>query len=910
MTTNLDRLTQALSDRYTIERELGAGGMATVYLAHDIKHDRPVALKVLRPELAAVIGAERFLAEIRTTANLQHPHILPLFDSGEADGFLYYVMPYIEGETLRDRLEREKQLPVADAMSLAKEIASALDYAHRHDIIHRDIKPENVLVHDGQALVADFGIALAASKAGGTRITETGMSLGTPHYMSPEQAMGDRELTACSDVYALGATLYEMLSGEPPFSGPTAQAIVAKVMTDDPRSLRELRRSVPPQVDAACLHALEKLPADRFASAAEFAAALEDPSYTGSMDRTLPREEPAAGWRRRAVVPLIGVTVVLAVVVGWLAMRPVPDPPVRRFALQLDTDQGLLYSGFGNAGRLSLTPDGAGMVYVGFDSAVIALTSNFASSAMSKGWKLWHRSFERLRAEPLPGTEGAWNPEVSPDGDRVVFLTSGDADRINVITLEGGPVVTAYQGHVAGRVTWGRDGWLYFFATGSPDLLRVPAEGGDPEKVVTLQPSEAGNHFWGATILPGAGGAVVLEGTDELFQFDGYRVHLVDLATGQVRQTIDAVDARYSPSGHLVLVMADGSLMAAPLDVKRLTLTGRPVALLQGVDIRQGGITDLSVSPAGLMAYTAAGFNAPEQIVWATPKGLTYAVDPNWVRETEFEAVELSPDSRRLAVQVSTTHEDVWIKQLDDGPLSRLTFAGDGNGFPTWTPDGTAVSYVTSGGGTSAVWTKRADGSGKPQKVVELDRPILIGVWSPDGKWLLLSVGGRNQADDILGFRPGIDTTPVPLVATAADEFEPAISGDGRWLAYVSNETGQREIYVRPFPNTDATRWQVSTTGGMEPRWGPQGRSLHFRSLDGQRILTMDLADGPGSPHLRSDLRLPTDKDYEVNPRNWLYDVAADGRYILIQRAEGGDVSGDLVLIEGAFTLFRHTAVR
>ena len=236
----LDSLQHALSDRYQIERELGQGGMATVYLAHDLKHDRKVAVKVLRPELAAVIGAERFLSEIKTTANLQHPHILPLFDSGAADGgaggqsFLYYVMPFVEGESLRDRLNREKQLPIADAVRITSEVASALDYAHRHNVIHRDIKPENILLHDGRALVADFGIALAASKAGGTRMTETGMSLGTPHYMSPEQAMGEREITARSDVYALGCVLYEMLTGDPPFTGSTAQAIVARVVTETP----------------------------------------------------------------------------------------------------------------------------------------------------------------------------------------------------------------------------------------------------------------------------------------------------------------------------------------------------------------------------------------------------------------------------------------------------------------------------------------------------------------------------------------------------------------------------------------------------------------------------------------------------------------------------------------------------
>src|SRR5215217_4096646 len=254
----LGRLQSALADRYRLDREAGAGGMATVYLAQDIRHGRPVAVKVLRPELAAVIGAERFLAEIKLTANLQHPHILPLFDSGAADSYLFYVMPFVQGETLRDRLTREKQLPVADAVRIAGEVASALDYAHRQGVVHRDIKPENILIHDGQALVADFGIALAASKASGARMTETGMSLGTPHYMSPEQAMGEREITARSDVYALGVVTYEMLVGEPPFTGPTAQAIIAKVLTDEPRPPTGQRKTVPPAIEAAVLTALAK----------------------------------------------------------------------------------------------------------------------------------------------------------------------------------------------------------------------------------------------------------------------------------------------------------------------------------------------------------------------------------------------------------------------------------------------------------------------------------------------------------------------------------------------------------------------------------------------------------------------------------------------------------------------------
>jgi len=269
-------LSLALGDRYRIERELGAGGMATVYLAEDLKHNRMVAVKVLKPELAVAIGAARFLAEIKTTANLQHPHILALHDSGEVNGTVFYVMPYVEGESLRDRLEREKQLPVEDALRIAAEVADALQYAHERGVIHRDIKPENILLQRGHAVVADFGIALAASKTGGARMTETGMSLGTPTYMSPEQAMGAREVDARTDVYSLGCVLYEMLVGEPPFVGPTAQSIVAKVMTESPRSLTGQRRTVPPHVDAAVQKSLEKLAADRFASAAAFAESLRD----------------------------------------------------------------------------------------------------------------------------------------------------------------------------------------------------------------------------------------------------------------------------------------------------------------------------------------------------------------------------------------------------------------------------------------------------------------------------------------------------------------------------------------------------------------------------------------------------------------------------------------------------------
>src|SRR5688572_14916122 len=273
----LAQLKASLASRYLIEREIGRGGMATVYLARDIRHNRNVALKVLNPELGAVLGVDRFLSEIRVTANLNHPNLLPLFDSGEADGVLFYVMPYVQGESLRARLRREKQLPIDDVVQLGVTIANALQYAHRHGVIHRDLKPENILLHEGQPLVADFGIALAISAADAERITQTGVSVGTPQYMSPEQATGDRTIDERSDIYSLGAILYECLTGDPPHTASTAQGVIARVITDEPRSIRLTRPNVAPNLEAALQRALAKVPADRWRTAQEFADALRMP---------------------------------------------------------------------------------------------------------------------------------------------------------------------------------------------------------------------------------------------------------------------------------------------------------------------------------------------------------------------------------------------------------------------------------------------------------------------------------------------------------------------------------------------------------------------------------------------------------------------------------------------------------
>jgi serine/threonine-protein kinase len=330
-----ERLAAALADRYRIERELGQGGMATVYLAEDLKHTRKVALKVLKPELGAVLGAERFVNEIRTTANLQHPNLLPLFDSGEADGLLYYVMPYVEGETLRARLEREQQLPVDETVRLLSLLAGALDFAHARNVVHRDLKPENILLQAGQPIIADFGIALAVAQAGGDRVTETGLSLGTPHYLSPEQAAGAQTLDARSDQYALGATAYEMLTGEPPHTGPTTSAILARLMTEAPRDIRATRPAVPRGVDAAILRTLEKTPADRFPSCVAFADALAAGLRGTGVKEEVVRERTtptrtAAGGRQTLAGAVLAIVAVASVGAGliWRAGDEPSGAPV------------------------------------------------------------------------------------------------------------------------------------------------------------------------------------------------------------------------------------------------------------------------------------------------------------------------------------------------------------------------------------------------------------------------------------------------------------------------------------------------------------------------------------------------------------------------------------------------------
>ena len=865
MTDALARLSTALADRYAIERELGAGGMATVYLAHDLRHDRKVALKVVRPELAAIMGGERFLAEIKTTANLQHPHILPLHDSGEADGLVFYVMPYVEGESLRDRLMKEKQLPVDDALRIAREVASALDYAHRHGVVHRDIKPENILLHDGSALVADFGIALAVSRSdGGTRMTETGMSLGTPHYMAPEQAMGEREITPKADIYALGCVLYEMLTGEPPFTGPTAQAIIARVMMEQPRSLTLQRHTIPPQLEAVVRKALEKLPADRFATAAQFVEALTHPE---SMPLTATREEagearPRSRMRRALRAAGSVAALALAGAAGALLWRqfsaePVSaSHPVVRFGIMLPRDAQPVGA---TGSTIAFSPDGSRIVYVG---------------RAPSGQRLYSRGLDQLDPAPIPGSDGGILPFFSPDGQFVGFRQGG---RLAKVALAGGPVIPLCEvvGSTYGA-TW-TSGDSIIFASDS-GLMAVPAAGGTAH---LLAKPDSGEAFRWPDALPD--GRALLFTT---FRGGSARLGVLVLRTGEVRR-LDQRGGypRYVAAGFVVLSDPSGIVSAVPFDARRLEVTGAAVPLADKISTSVDGDRNLGVSRSGDFALQSS-VSAGSRLVLVDRAG---AVRDAGADTGLFYAPRLSPDGRRVALvrwtDINFNAQDVWVVDLGQHTRTRLTFDTTAT-WPAWSPDGQRVAFTRSVGGAGSIYWAPADGSGSPESLV-----TEAGYWAPAG----FEPGGRGLLYHGLG--PAAGNAEIHRVATSGGGApqtvlsgafrvnNPSLSPDGRWMAYVSNESGRSEVYVRSYPGAGG-RWQVSLNGGNEPVWSPAGGEIFYRDGDVMMAATVR-TQGAFEIGNRTRLFEGGFETAQIAPLT-NYDVSRDGRtFVMFQQVAG-----------------------
>jgi len=852
------RLATSLEGRYTIDREIGAGGMATVYLARDIRHNRNVALKVLNPELGAVLGAERFLAEIQVTANLQHPNLLPLFDSGEVNGLLFYVMPYVEGESLRARLQREKQLPVDEAVRIASAIAGALGYAHRHNVIHRDLKPENILMHEGQPLIADFGIALAVSNAGGARITQTGLSLGTPQYMSPEQATGDRIVDGRTDIYSLGAITYEMLVGDPPHVASTSQAIIAKLLTEKPASVRTSRPNVPAHVDAAIGCALEKLAADRFGTAKEFSDALEGRGALMTATSYQPSSAGARSSRRSRIRELAPWLLLVALVplIGWQYLRPRDhvDTPVVR--VNFDLPPGARINDAITGTTIAVSPKGD----------MIAFTSIGVA-----GFRMYVRRINEIAARQVSEAAGR-NLTFSPDGRWVAFT---EGNLLKKVSVDGGQINTVGTtgSAVPYGLSWSESGTIYVGSFSG--IWGLPETGGEARRVNSDSSALRSGKRW-PLVLPGGKAIAYVSASSPS---NPQRLAVMTIEDGKIEEFDLLVAMPLGLIGdQLAYVSPSGGLMAVRFDNSKRRPVGDPLQLDQGVLLDATAGAKASLSSSGTLAYLSGRAQFQPVLVSAGKAEFTA-----FIREPgNYSTPRFSPEGRRVAISVSGANAtDIWIYEVARNTFTRLTTEG-ANIRPEWTPDGRHVLFISSRANKVGIWRQPADGSGPAELLYQPEVEPFEAIMSPDMKWLLVRTSpGAKYPRDILAVPLTGERTVVPVVTGPETESMPRLSPDGKWLAYHSNESGRFETYVRPFPGSGA-RIQVSDNGGSEPLWGRSGRSLYYRGQNGE-VIEVDVTTG-------AEFSIGTRKvvvtgDYLTDSSHPNYDVAPDGRFLMLKRA-------------------------
>jgi serine/threonine-protein kinase len=900
----VEQLNAALAGRYTIERLIGEGGMAAVYLARDVRHQRKVALKVLKPDLGALLGVDRFLSEIQVTANLQHPNLLPLFDSGAAGTLLFYVMPFVEGESLRARLNRERQLPVDEAVRLTTAIAGALDYAHRHGVVHRDLKPENILLHEGEPLVADFGVALALSNAGGTRMTRTGLSLGTPRYMSPEQVVGDTTIGPAADVWGLACLLYEMLGGEPPHDGATAHAILGKITTTNPDPVRQHRPTVPANVDAAIRKALERIPADRFRTAGEFAHALRDPMFRyGETRRAAPGRV-----RRDALAAALGaITISIVLAGGWALLGREADQATPALASRLLVDVRPADALLGS-NPLERTPYGRLIpsrtaIALSPDGRTLAFTAR-----RGERQSVYLRRLDVDEALELEGTEGADAPFFSPDGEFLGYWADGALWKVS---LTGGPPVRLTSAGPVFSARWTEpERIVYAVATG---IWSVSADGGDPVQLTELPSDGSEVRHMHAEILPG-GRWLLYTVLPMDYAWDEARV-VAQALDGSERKTVleGAADARLLPTGHLAYLRL-GDLMVAPFDAEGARVTGGEVGMVEEVmqSVNRSatpldtGAGQYAVSASGTLAYVAGELLADHvgTLLWVHRDGTTEEIRAP-TPERPFFAPRLAPDDRTLAVGTFGFHDHaIYRLDLETGGLLRLTHSGWAT-LPVWSPDGTRLAISFAEAGPRNLYSISSDG-GIPQRLGESPAWQGPASWTPDGRTLVFQERGDIyvwSADSVPNVRA--------LARTPHGERHVELSPDGRWLAFSSNETGRWEVYVASFPGLELKR-PISTGGGVEPAWSGDGRTLAFLeplAEQGFHLLVTDVETGEtftsGVPTRLFELPW-----YAGGVQPTAYDVDRTGERFLFVRETYPPVDADLDRIQIVLNWFDEVRER
>ena len=837
---------------YEIVAPIGAGGMGEVYKARDSRLDRSVAIKVLPPAFADNAQLKlRFEREAKTISQLTHPNICTLYDVGNEGGVEYLVMELLDGETLADRVARGP-LPMRDMLRYGREIAEALGRGQRAGNVHRDIKPGNVMITKSGAKLLDFGLAkggtIQISPDGVTQqksLTQEGTILGTFQYMAPEQLEGT-EADARTDIFALGAVLYEMATGRRAFDGKTKTSLIAAIVGGEPKPIREVQPLTPPAFEHVVAKCLAKDPDQRWQSASDVASELEWIGGATSADQSAVQMSRRSSRRGALLAALVLAIIAAAVAASLLLRKPAAETPM---VLSIAMPQHRPFEQFGQA---ALSPDGSAIVFVAESAA-----SNVSGSAARS---LWLRAIDRAEPRLLPGTQRAAEPFWSPDGKSVGFFAEGKLKRISI---EGGPPRVICDAPLAFGASWNRDGVIILNRDGFGPIERVDANGGTPRPVTRTLPQEEA-HRW-PFFLPDGDHFVFL---GDASRTEDHHIKLGSLRDGSSRDLLQAVtNAMYVDPGQLLFVRG-GALMAVVFDPKTLAVSGEPrVIAEQLVQNDTNHHFEFSASQNGRLLYRSG--SADSQLTWVdrTGKPLGTIGEPRRLGFRFF----ISPDQQRVIAEQNDPDgrpDDLWVFDSARGLTTRFTFDPAGDLSPAWSPDGTRVVFSSMRTGLGEVYIADASAPANLQRITATEEDLEPSAWSRDGAIVLADHYGKSSSDVMT---ISVSThEEKPYLATRFNESGAVFSPDDAFVAYVSDESGRNEVYVERFP-THAGRRQISTSGGSRPTWRGDGKELFYIAPGGQ-VTSVDMTTDTGTPKPLFHLR------------GFSYDVTRDGQRFVVDQ--------------------------
>ena len=862
--------------RYEIRSKIGEGGMGEVYRAYDEAMHRDVAIKVLPAALTSdKERLARFEQEAHTAGSLNHPNILVIHHIETHEGAPYIVSELLEGDTLRDRMGGVA-LSQRKAIDYALQIAQGLAAAHEKGIVHRDLKPENVFItKDGRVKILDFGLAKLAGTDGSQTQTEVptrrvntdpGMVMGTIGYMSPEQVRG-KGADHRSDIFSFGAILYEMLSGRRAFRGESTADTISSILREDPPDLSSTNRNINPALERVVNHCLEKNPEERFNSARDLAFALEavsGPATASGNTATILTKLPAAKTNRSVFIPWAITAVLLIACAAFALLYFWPRPTDKRaisFAIEIPEKAS-------DIGDLSISPDGR----------LIVFNANVDGKSA-----LFFRSLDSIETKRLPGTDGAYLPFWSPDGRYIGFFADNKLKKIDV---NGGSTQTICESGGSSGGTWNRDGLILFSSQGQP-LQRVAAAGGAPTTALTLEPKAIQHDY--PLFLPDGRHFLYCSWDGNPSSTDFYVASLD--GTRRMLFTTNS-NIVYAAPGYLLFARGN-TLMAQAFDASKLVLSGEPFPVLEQVAFDSGSsYAYFSIAENGSLVFRKSSDNS-RQLIWVDRSGKQIGpVGPGGA----YNDIMLSPDQMRAAIQkVDGPNSDVWIMDLVRGAPLRFTFAETAEDNPSWSPDGKTLIYTsTDAGNHTTFFRKNSSGGANEEKIYETDAAVDDGTdWSGDGKNLLFEQGGPKTLQDVWVLPLDGSGSAHALLNSEFSEYHPRFSPDGRWFAYVSNESGRAEVYVQTFPLSGG-KWQVSTGGGAQPRWRHDGKELYFIAPD-RKLMAVDVKLGQTVEMGTPKPLFQTQVSSFGSPNR--YDVSADGQKFLVNSTVQDTSHAPLVVI-------------